>query len=108
MVPSGDEYEVHTHYWEKNKDKSVNKFEDIFKDKIKGCTIRLIKTEKDLTNISIIDSFVFDEVPRLDKLRAEFSIDGKYLVIYSRENQFARVFEVNRIEDIIKEIRNQK
>ena len=86
VVPSSDEYEVHTHYWELNKPRSINTFEEIFKDKIKGCTIRLIRTEKDLGSIVEVDSFVFDEEPRLEKLRAEFSIDGKYLVIYSKKN----------------------
>jgi hypothetical protein len=48
---------------------------------------------------------VFVEEPRLERLSAEFSFDGNYLVIYSKENRFARVYQVNKIENIIKDIR---
>jgi hypothetical protein len=75
VVPSSEEYEVHTHYWD-NKPKSVNTFEEIFKEKTKGCTIRLIRTEKKLGSITVLDSFVFEEEQRLEKLKVEFSIDG--------------------------------
>jgi hypothetical protein len=85
VVPNNEEYQVHTHYWE-NRKADINSFEEIFQEKIKGCTIRLIRTQKDLGSITILDSFVFDEIPRLDRLKVEFSINGKYLVIYSTEN----------------------
>jgi hypothetical protein len=34
VVPTNDEYEVHTHFMESGKEKVVNRFEDIFKENI--------------------------------------------------------------------------
>ena len=70
-----------------------NSLGEIFSDKIQGCIIRLIKTQPDLNSIKLIDQFVFKEVPRVDKLDIDFSIDGKFLTIYSKENRFLRVVE---------------
>ena len=102
-----DEYIVHTHEWEKNKEVKTQSFEEIFKDSIKGCTIRLIKTDEDLNSMTVLSSYVYDEVVRVDKVKAEFSIDGKYLVLYSNVNKFIKVYEINRIQDIISDIENQ-
>ena len=82
-------------------------FEEIFKDSIKGCSIRLIQTDEDLNSMTVLSSYVFDELIRVDKVKAEFSIDGKYLVLYSNANQFIKVYEINSIEDIISDIENQ-
>lgn len=95
---------MHTHYWEDKKAAKTETFEEIFADSIKGCAIRLIRTEKDLSTITVLSSYVYDQFPRVDKLKAEFSIDGRYLVIYSKENKFAKVYEINQIEDIISDI----
>lgn len=110
VVPSSDgldEYTVHTHEWEQNKAAKTQSFEDIFKDSIKGCTIRLIKTDEDLNSMTVLNSYVFDEEVRVDKVKAEFSIDGKYLVLYSNVNKFIKVYEINRIQDIISDIENK-
>ena len=105
VVPSSDdEYQVHTHLWEKNRPAQVQSFEEIFKDNIKGCTVRLIRTDKDLNSMTVLSSYVFDQFPRIDKMKAEFSIDGKYLVLYSNANRFIKVYEINRIENIISDI----
>ena len=59
VVPKHNEYVVETHYQE-DKPKTVSNFQEIFKEKLKGCTIRLIKTLPDLTSIQLIDQFVFE------------------------------------------------
>ena len=77
------------------------------KDSIKGCAIRLIQTDEDLNTMTVLSSYVFDEDVRVDKVKAEFSIDGKYLVLYSNENKFIKVYEISHIQDIISDIKNQ-
>ena len=50
VVPKSQDYDVNTYYtFEKEGGKDARKFEDIFKDKITGCAIRLIKTNDDLS-----------------------------------------------------------
>jgi hypothetical protein len=100
-VPEEDEFEVQTHYLEEGKDKWVSNFQEIFKDRINGCTIRLIKTSDNLDSIKVIDSYVYnleDSPIDLDnmedcnykKVKIAFSVDGRYFVIYSN---FVKVFK---------------
>jgi transcriptional regulator of heat shock response len=108
VVPSRDEYEVNTHFMEVGKDVVVNRFEDIFQEKIQGCTLRLIQTQKELSSIKLIDSYTFADTPRIDKLEFRFSIGGKYFAIFSKENNFFRVYAPENIEKIFDEIRKNK
>ena len=108
VVPSNDEYEVHTHYMEKDKPKLVNRFEDTFKTKITGCTIRVIQTQKDLNSIKLVDDFTFTDVPRIDHIDIKFSRDGKFFVLFSKENGFFRIYPCDDIEKILDPIREGK
>ena len=93
---------------EKDKPKMVNRFEDTFKTKITGCTIRVIQTQKDLNSIKMIDDFTFAEVPRIDHIDIKFSRDGKFFVLFSKENGFFRVYPCENIEKILDPIREGK
>ena len=77
-----NEQTVQTHFMQQEP-MIENTLGDLFSDKIQGCIIRLIKTQPDLNSIKLIDQFAFKEIPRVDKLDIDFSIDGKFLTIYS-------------------------
>ena len=49
VVPRDQNYDIHTFYNFDGSAKSVGKFEDIFKEKITGCAIRLVKLNHDLS-----------------------------------------------------------
>ena len=76
VVPRHDEYVVETHYMEEDKAKTVSNFEVLFKERTKGCTIRLIKTEPDLDSIKLIDQFVFELDEKAENVRIQFSNCG--------------------------------
>ena len=85
-----------------------NSLGEIFSDKIQGCIIRLIKTQPDLNSIKLIDQFAFKEIPRVDMLEIDFSKDGKFFTIYSKEHRILRVVEFQQIDDLLDEIRNDR
>jgi hypothetical protein len=75
VVPTDNEFIVETHY-EEDRPKDVSTFENIFAERIKGCTIRLIQTHDDLDSISVVDQYVYAQIPRVDGMNISFSIDG--------------------------------
>jgi hypothetical protein len=117
VVPKDQDYDVNTYHHYEKKGKEVKKFEELFKDKITGCSIRLIKTHEDLSTITQIDEYVFKDykvredgqkmpIKRIDKLSLSFSFDGKVFVLFSKENNFIKVFKLSAIEDVMKIIEN--
>jgi hypothetical protein len=76
-----------------NSETSISTYEEIFKDRLNGCTIRMIKVADDLNSISVIDNCLLNSGPdSTDYLNFSFSKDGKYLVIYSKSDNFIKLF----------------
>ena len=75
VVPTDNEFIVETHY-EEDRPKDVSTFENIFSERIKGCTIRLIQTHDDLDSISVVDQYVYAQKPRVDGMNISFSMNG--------------------------------
>jgi hypothetical protein len=105
VFPNNDEYQVHTHFIDKTQPKLVKRFDEIFSERITGCTLRLIRTESELSSIKVVDLYTFTEVPRLDHLNVTFSVCGRYFVIFSKENQFFRMYNCEDISKIFDSIR---
>jgi len=56
----------------------------------------------------MVDDFTFSDLPRIDHLDIKFSIDGKFFVIFSKENCFFRIYPCENIEKILDSVREGK
>ena len=105
VIPeTDDKYEVHTHKIKENQE-SVESFENLFKDKIMGCSIRLSHTTEGLGSVDKQGEHFFIDEPRIDQLDMQFSLDGELFALYSKESKFIRLFSLsgkNTIKNLIK------
>ena len=110
MLPNENEYDVKTHLLSSENIKTS--FHRLFGHKASGFTLRFIKTDKDLKNVTKEGEIIFHEIAKdglnINNADLYFSKNGKYFMIYMIGSFELRVFIVkdNDIMRLMKDIKD--
>ena len=87
-------------------------FEEIFKEKAKGFTLRFVKSDQDLKSVIKEEEIIVSELTKdgqhVNHADLYFSKDGKYFMIYLKQLFELRIFEVknNDFKQLQKDVRD--
>ena len=86
VFPKTTDYKVKTHYLNGTKPATENYFTDIFNDKIDGFSIRLLKTDTNLTEVKMLREINVQEKNKdgdsINLVDVYFSNDCQYFIMH--------------------------
>jgi hypothetical protein len=104
---------VETHFLDKDKAPEKNSFNDLYKNMITGCALRLVETNPKLTVLKKHEMYIFDEKDsyghQLRDVDISFSPDGKYLIISSIVRDHIFMYEIfdGNVSNILNDVKNE-